>query len=187
MKEKILIDLDDTIIVDSWKELVEEYLGHKVDLDSLEPGTYINNGLTSSDFIEYFMAHNLYDYGFLDSFVVDFIKWLSIHYDVYIASIFITPGMSSTSSLFAQRKIDFLQKHFSFLGEKKFLILGSKNMIDVDISIGDSMSDQIGKNRNFLLTRYHNKHITEEDLKRTNSIRVDTWKELATYFKEIEK
>lgn len=186
MKEKVLIDLDDTIIVDSWKKLVEEYLGHSVDLNSLEPGTYVNKGLTSSDFIEYFMSHNLYDYGFLDPFVIEFIKKLSVHYDVYISSIFITPGMSSTSSIFAKRKIEFLQEHFSFLEEEKFLIIGSKNMLDVDISIGDSMSDQIGKKRNFLLTRYHNKHINEEELQKKNSIRVNTWKELANYFPELE-
>ena len=60
-------------------------------------------------------------------------------------------------------------------------------MINVDISIGDSMSDQIGKKRNFLFTRYHNRHIKEDVLKEKNSIRVDSWKELASYFEEIEK
>ncbi len=187
MKEKLLIDLDDTIVIDSWKELVEEYLGHSIDVNSLEPGSYINKNLTSEDFINYFMIHNLYDYGYLDSFTIEFIKKISEHYDVYIASIFITPGIESTSSIFCKRKIEFLQKHFPFLGEEKFLILGSKNMINVDISIGDSMSDQIGKKRNFLFTRYHNRHIKEDVLKEKNSIRVDTWKELASYLEEIEK
>lgn len=186
MKEKVLIDLDDTIVVDSWKELTENYLGHSIDLDSLKPGTYVNQNLVSKDFSEFFITHNLYDYGFLDPFVVDFIRKLSHHYDVYIASIFTIPGLSETSSIFAQRKIEFLQKHFEFLGEEKFLIIGGKNMIDVDISIGDSMSDQIGKKKNFLLTRYHNKHITQEELQKKNSIRVDSWRELTTYFPEVD-
>ncbi len=180
--EKLLIDLDDTIIIDSWKELTEDYLKESIDLDSLKPGTYVNFGLTTPAFIQFFMEHDLYDYGRLDEFIVESIKKLSEHYDVYIASIFITPGMPEVSSIFAKRKIDFLRKHFSFLGEDKFLILGSKNMLDVDISIGDSMSDQIGKKKNFLLTRYHNKHISLEEILNKNVIRVNSWKELMEYF-----
>lgn len=182
MKEKMLIDLDDTIIVDSWKELTEEYLKKTIDLDSLKPGTYVNSGLISPEFTKYFLEHNLYDYGKLDSYVVDSIKELSKRYDVYISSIFVTPGMPEISSIFAKRKIDFLNEYFPFLGEDKFLILGSKNMIEVDISIGDSMSDQIGKKQNFLLTRYHNMHISKEEISKKNSIRVNSWKELMEYF-----
>ncbi len=184
MKEKILIDLDDTIIVDSWKELTEEYLGEPIDLDSLEPGTYVNFGLETPEFINYFIEHDLYDYGYLDAYIVDSIKKLSEHYDVYIASSFIAPGMPETNAIFAKRKMDFLQKKFSFLGDSKFLLVACKNMIEVDISIGDSMSDQIGKKQNFLLTRYHNKHISNEELSKKNSIRVSSWKELMRYFEE---
>ncbi len=184
MKEKLLIDLDDTILVDAWKELTEEYLNKTIHLESLEPGTYVNSKLTTPEFISFVLERNLYDYGKLDSYVVDSIKELSKYYDVYIASIFVTPGMQEISSILAKRKIDFLNQYFSFLGEDKFLILGSKNILEVDISIGDSMSDQIGKKQNFLFTRYHNKHISNEELSKKNSIRVSSWKELMEYFEE---
>ena len=54
MREKILVDIDDTIMLDSWKELTEEYLGKKIDLDSLAPGTYVNTGLVSPEYAQYF-------------------------------------------------------------------------------------------------------------------------------------
>ncbi len=184
MREKILVDIDDTIMLDSWKELTEEYLGRKIDLDSLAPGTYVNTGLVSPEYAQYFKEHNLYDYGFLAPDVVECIKKLSRHYDIYIASSFFTPGLPEISSIFAKRKVDFLKKYFSFLKEDRFLILGSKSLLDVDISIGDSMSDQIGKKRNFLLTRYHNKHLSDEELYQKSSIRVNSWKELMKYFDE---
>ncbi len=183
MKEKILIDLDDTILMDAWKELTEDYLGHSIDLDSLAPNTYVNTGLTSLEFSKFFLEHNLYDYGSLEPNVIESIQKLSKNYDVYIASSFVVPDLPDISSIFAKRKIDFLKTTFPFLEEKRFII-GNKDLLDVDISIGDSMSDQIGKKKNFLLTRYHNKHIKEEELQKENSIRISTWKELMKYFDE---
>ena len=178
MKEKILIDLDDTITTGTMEQLCKDFLGYEIDKDSLIPGQYINQQITSPYFVDFFLKHNLYDYDGTDQYVINCIKELDKKYDIYIASVYHYPNMPEVSSIMIKRKLEHLKKYFGFLGEKKFLLVGDKSILNFDISIGDSLNDQIGKKRNFLITRYHNKHLSEELLNNYNSIRVESWHDI---------
>lgn len=178
MKERVLIDIDGTICIGAMLELCEEYLGEKIDITTIPVGLYINQVIDSLEFRKYFLGHNVYDYGITEQYTIDSIRELSSIYDVYIATIYHYPDAPEFSSIMLPRKLEYLKKYFSFLGEKKFLFVGDKSVLDFDISIGDSLSDMIGKKDNFLLTTYHNKDINDDELKNRNITRVDDWKDI---------
>lgn len=178
MKERILIDVDDTLCIDAMQEICEEYLGKEIDTSLIPSGIYINQVIDSPEFRRYFLDHNLYDYGKTEQYTVESVKKLSIKYDVYIATTYHYPNAEEFSTRMLPRTLEYLKKHFPFLGENKFLFVGDKSVLNFDISIGDSLSDMIGKKQNFLLTRYHNKDISEDDLQNRRAIRVNDWKEI---------
>jgi len=186
MKKRVLIDIDGTLCVNAMQELCEEYLGEKIDMSTLPPGVYINQKIDSPEFRKYLLEHNIYEYGKTEQDTIDFVCRLSKKYDVYIATIYYFPNIEEFSSKILPRKFEYLKKYFSFLGEEKFLFVGDKSILNFDISIGDTLSDMIGSNQNFLLTRQHNKHISKEDLKKRKAVRVSNWKEIMNILDEKE-
>ena len=83
-------------------------------------------------------------------------------------------------------KFDYIYKNFPFLDPKKFIFTSVKNIINADIQIDDRLTHLEGKaGVKILFPSYHNKELTEKELKRAGVIRAGL--EEAKAWREIEK
>ena len=61
-------------------------------------------------------------------------------------------------------------------------VTNTKNMMVGDIQIDDRMKNLLGPTTTkILFTAYHNKNISDEELKQKNIHRVNNWKELVSF------
>ena len=66
-----------------------------------------------------------------------------------------------------------------FIDPKKFIFLSDKELVDADIRIDDSIDKLKGKAElKLLFTAYHNKNISENELKGKKILRVNSWREI---------
>ena len=61
----------------------------------------------------------------------------------------------------------------------KFIFISNKELLDADIRIDDSPNKLKGEARlKLLFTAYHNKNMTDEELKENNFVRVNNWNDI---------
>lgn len=121
------------------------------------------------------MDYNLYDYAEIFPGAYDTLKDLNEVYNVYLCSVCVNPFLIQNSGRFFMDKYNFLIKNFPFLDPNKFIFTNTKNMIEADIQIDDRLNNlQGGVETKLLFTSYHNKEISNEELEKSNVIRVGT-------------
>ena len=89
--------------------------------------------------------------------------------------------ISKTNNVF-KNKYDFIIKYLPFINCNKIILTGVKNMFEADIQI----DDKIGHLKNnvktkFMFTSYHNRNITDAELKENNVVRVNNWNDIAKH------
>ena len=110
---------------------------------------------------------------------IEVMEKLNKKYDLYIATAYVFRDAPQVSGKTLNDKYNFLCKKFPFIDPHKFIFISNKDLLDADIRIDDSPKKLMGKARlKLLFTAYHNKNMTDEELKENNFIRVNTWKEV---------
>lgn len=179
--KKILIDMDDVICENGFIRMINEFLG--TNYKSEDANSYFVNDLIPKDkfeeWVKFFEEKNLYDYVDIVKDAPEVIEKLSKIYDVYIVTAYIFRDKPEISGNQLKNKFDYLAKNLPFIDFKKFIFLSDKDLIDADIRIDDSVDKLKGKAETKLLfTAYHNKNISNDELKTKDLIRVDNWKEI---------
>ena len=72
-------------------------------------------------------------------------------------------------------KYDFLIKNFPFLDPMNFVFVGNKSILKSDIKIDDKIENLVNGDIKILFTAYHNKNISDEELKNQGIIRAKDW------------
>lgn len=178
---KIMIDIDDTIVnEDGWLYLVNSFLKTNYTIDDVD-GYYIQDLVPKEkkeEFTKYFVTKNTYDYAGIFPNCVDVIKKLNEKHDVYICSTYIFRDDLDYSGKALKYKYDFLRKNFSFMDPNKFAFLTNKEIFDCEVKIDDKINNLTNAKIKLLYTAYHNKNISDEELKKQNIIRVNNWKDI---------
>ena len=65
-----------------------------------------------------------------------------------------------------------------FIPPHNYIFTADKSIINCDIKIDDKIKNIEGAKTKLLFTAWHNKELTDEDLKLENIIRVNNWKEI---------
>lgn len=100
------------------------------------------------------------------------VKWLTEHYDVFA----VTAATEFRNSL--RDKFDWLEKHFPFIGWQRLVLCGDKSIINADYMIDDhAFNLERFEGKGLLFTASHN-------LDEKRFTRVDSWKEIRTYFEQ---
>lgn len=178
MRKKILIDVDEVICNPGFLYLINKFLGTSYEQDYFKEyfmDSIIGDEERQQEFYKFYLNYNSYDYAEIFPGAYDTLKDLNEVYDVYLCSACVNPFLIQNSGRFFMDKYNFLIKNFPFLDPNKFIFTNTKNMIEADIQIDDRLNNlQGGVETKLLFTSYHNKEITEDDLKRNNVIRVGT-------------
>ena len=187
-KKTIMLDMDDVIVLDSFKNMVEEFLGEEFDPNTA--GTfYLQDvlGNRKREFFKFFVTKNIYDYGVLAPNVQEVLKSICEKYDVYLTTDYIWRDIPEQCGNVLRDKYNYLIKELPFLDYSKFIFTSSKKVIKCDIRIDDWVENLIGDNsEKYLFTAYHNQNISEDELKKLGIIRVNNWLELKKHLLDKE-
>ena len=76
------------------------------------------------------------------------------------------------------QKFDFLKNNFPFIDPSRFTFQSNKSLLNCDIKIDDIVRNLKNAEMKILYTAYHNKNISDEELKLKNIIRANNWKDI---------
>lgn len=181
-KEKLLLDIDEVICNPGFLYLINKFLDTNYQIDDFTD-YYIDDVIGDDDkkqaFYKYYLQHNAYDYAELLPYAYEVIEKLNIKYDLYICSACVNPFFAKESGKLFMDKYNWLLKTFPFLNPNNFIFTNTKNMFKADIQIDDRLQNLNGDVKlKLLFVSYHNKDISDKELKASGVIRVDGWKEI---------
>lgn len=174
--QTIMVDMDNVITQGSFSTILEDYLGYKPDY-SIVKGYYVQDilGDKKEDFFKYFVTRNLYENATLLPDCYNVLKKLNNYYKIYICTDYIWKEVISYAGDNLKNKYEFLYKELDFLEPQNFIFVCDKSIINCDIKIDDRPHNLKGAKKKILFTAYHNKEMTEEDLRKDSLIRANNW------------
>lgn len=189
VRKKILLDVDEVICSSGFLSAVNEFLGTNYEIDDFTD-YYIDRKAIPKEKIEEFKEfvnnRNLYENTYILPGANEVIKRLNEVYDIYICSACVNGLNVEGSGKIFMDKYNFLIKNFSFLNPEYFIFTNTKNLFKADIQIDDRLSnldDEI--EIKILFPSYHNKNVTDEELKQKGVLRAGyDWR---NGWNEIEK
>ncbi len=179
--KKIMVDMDDVLCEKGFIRMINEFL--ETNYEQEDANSYYINDLIPKErlkeWAEWYSTKNAYDYVDIVKDSQEVMEKLNKVYDVYIATAYVFRDAPEVSGKTLNDKYNFLLKNFPFIDPHKFIFISNKDLLDADIRIDDSPKKLMGKAElKLLFTAYHNKNMTEEELKQNNFVRVNNWKEV---------
>lgn len=182
IKKKLLIDIDDVVCDSGFLYLMNKFLNTNYKIDDFTEyyiDDVIGDDKAKQKFYKYYINKNSYDHAKLYPNAYKVIKKLNEKYDIYICTACINPFFIDRSSSIFVNKYNWLLKTLPFLDPNKFIFTNAKNIVKADIQIDDRLTNLQGDiKQKYLFTSYHNKNISDAELKSLNIIRVNNWKEI---------
>lgn len=179
--KKIMIDIDDVIVdYNGYLGLVNAFLKTDYSIDDVQ-GFYIQDLVPAElkeEFTSFFITQNTYSYSNINSDCIEVIKELDKKYEVYICSAYVFRDHLLYSGDALKHKFEFLVSNFPFLDPNRFTFQTNKSLLNCEIKIDDKIENLENAETKILYTAYHNKHISDEELRKQNISRVSNWNDI---------
>lgn len=185
-KERIVFDLDDTLVVGNFLEIANECFNDNKTFEDIK-SYYVedNFNITTKQrekYLDELVVRDVYENAKIISGAYDSLKKLvnNEKYDVLIYSACVLKNRESYSGQAFARKFDFIFKNFDFINPQNIILGGNKSIICAKYFIDDRLDHLINSKAEYkiLFTAYHNKDITQEELEKNNIVRLDNHDEL---------
>ena len=178
-----MIDMDDTITIDGYITVVNNFLKTHLTYDDI-PGYWVDEIVPEKQlnkYLNYFYNKiNIYDYVKVNKNALQVIEELTKYYEVVICSAYTDYRYIENCVNIIPHKHKWLLKHLPSVPPDNFIFTSNKGCINAEIKIDDKISNLEGNAElKLLITAYHNKKITDEELKKKNIIRVNSWDDIA--------
>lgn len=189
MKKVLLLDVDEVICFSGYIDAINDYLNTDYDVDFFK-SYYVEDDIFKTDeernaFHKFVAKRNLYENPKMLPDSVEVIEKLSKKYDIYICSAYANSINKNFCGEQLRDKYYFLLKTLPFIEPSHFIFASDKSMFNADIRIDDKVSNLKHASKNILFPSYHNKDISDEELKNKNIIKAgDNWR---LGWKNIEK
>lgn len=85
-----------------------------------------------------------------------------------------------------KNKYNFLYEKLDFIEPQNYIFTADKSIVNCDIKIDDKVNNIEGAETKLLFTAWHNKDITDEELKKQSITRVNNWKEIGEILQFME-
>ena len=166
--EKLIVDMDDVITENGFIRMINEFLNTNYKPE--DAGSYYINDL---------ITKNAYDYVNIVEGAKETLEKLNKKYDLYIATAYVFRDAPEVSGKTLNDKYNYLMENLPFIDPHKFIFISNKDLLEADIRIDDSPKKLMGKAKlKLLFTAYHNKNMTDKELKENNFVRVNNWKDV---------
>lgn len=179
--KKILIDIDDTILIDCYLDIVNKFLNTNYtynDISGYWVDTIVPKEL-EKEYLDYiYNKINIYDYGKVSDNAISVIKDLCKYYEVFICSAYIDERAIKDCANFLVDKHNWLVDNLPFINPENFIFTNRKDVIEVDIIIDDKIENLNNASVKLLMSAYHNKNISDYELNNKNIIRVNSWNDV---------
>ena len=181
-KKTLVIDVDEVICDSGFLSMLNKFLNSDYKIDDFK-NYYIDEVIPEnkkSEFYEFLKDKNLYENPIMIDGAVESIRQLAEKYDILICSNCVMFRAEQNSGMYFKYKYDFLLKTFPFLNPNKFIFTGFKNHLVADIQIDDRIDNLESKyiDKKILMSAYHNKNISSEELVKKGIVRVDSWNDI---------
>lgn len=182
--KKILIDIDEVICNTNFVNILNEFKNTNYKLEDFK-NYYIDDVLEDDErerFYDFYLAHDVYENADLIDNSIESIKKLAEKYDVYLYSACVMFNRERQSGKLFADKYNFIMRELPFIKPSNVIFTSTKNMFVGDIQIDDKLKNLLGPTKTKLLfTAYHNKEISEQELKENNVYRVNNWNEILEF------
>ena len=174
-KKVLLLDIDEVFCFSGFLEAVNVFLGTSYQIDDFTD-YYIDEVVIPkerfAEFNEFLKGRNQYENPIILPGAVETIKKLNEVYDIYPCSSCVNPFDIEGSGKLFQDKYNLLYKYLPFIDPSHYILTSAKHMFKADVQIDDRLSnlDETTEVK-ILFPSYHNKDITEEELKEKGVIR----------------
>jgi len=178
-----MIDLDDTITIDTYLTVVNNYLKTKYTYDDIKD--YWVDEIVPDEKMDEYLKYiyndiDMYDYAKISPNAKNVIEELSKYYEVVICSAYIDHRSINDCAKLLTHKHNWLYENLPFINPNNYIFTSNKECINAEIKIDDKISNLEGDAElKLLITAYHNKNISDEELKEKNIIRVNNWNDIA--------
>lgn len=181
-KKTLVIDVDEVICDSGFLSMLNRFLKSDYKIEDFK-NYYIDEVIPEgkrSEFYEFLKDKNLYENPIMIDGAVEAIKQLSELYEIIICSNCVMFRAEQNSGMYFKYKYDFLLKTFPFLNPKTFIFTGYKNILIADVQIDDRVDNLESKyiSKKILMSAYHNKNISDEELVKKGIVRVNTWNDI---------
>lgn len=178
----IMVDMDEVLCIGGHLAVVNKFLNANYKIEDL-PGYFTEDLIPHEklkEYYQFFVTQNVYDYAELIPNAVEVLEKLSKRYEIFICTAYGNDSYDDMEqSQILVHKYKWLQKNFPFISSSHYIFINQKNLLNCDIKIDDRLLNLTGYGKQkFLFASYHNKDITEEELKEVGAIRVSGWKEI---------
>ncbi len=182
----IMVDMDDVLTYGNFSKILEDYLGYKPDYDNIKT-YYIQDilGNKKDDFFSKFKDMDMYENAVLLPDCYDVLKELSKHYKIYICTDYIWREIIEYAGNNLKNKYNFLYEKLDFISPNNFIFTADKTIVNCDIKIDDKINNIEGAETKLLFTAWHNKDLSDKELKEQGIIRVNNWKEIIEVLENI--
>lgn len=190
-KKDILVDVDEVIVFSGFVEAVNDFMGTNYVIDDFTE-YYIDEVAIPKDkmdeFNEFLNNRNLYDYAEILPGAIETLEELSKKYNVYLLTSCVNEANLDGCGRVFMDKYNFLRKNLPFINPKQFIFTGSKGLFKAYAKI-DNLLENFNSDEEveikILFPSYHNKDITDEELKEKGVIRAGfDWR---TGWEEVKK
>lgn len=179
--KRVLIDVDDVITnQDGWLYVINDFLKTNYTVEDVK-GYYIQDLVPiemKNEFVKFFLTQNTYSHSKINDNCIEVIKKLNEKYEIYFCSSYVFRDSPENSGIFLMQKFDFLKNNFPFIDPSRFTFQSNKSLLNCDIKIDDIVRNLKNAEMKILYTAYHNKNISDEELKLKNIIRANNWKDI---------
>lgn len=188
-KKKVLLDIDEVVCFSGFLPVLNEFLGTNYQIDDFTQ-YYLEEEVLPKEFIpdfhEFLSYRNLYENPDFLPGALDSLSRLSEYYDFYVCSSCINTEDLENSGRIFKDKFELLIRYLPFLDPRKFVFTSTKNIFKADIQIDDRLQNLDPEiPTKILFPSYHNRNITDEELKEKGIDRAGY--EWRTGWEELEK
>lgn len=188
-KKTILLDVDEVVCFSGFLQVLNKFLNANYHIDQFT--TYyleeeVLNEEQKPQFMEFLSTQNLYEVPDFLPGAIETLERLSKHFDIYVCSSCVNPEDLNSSGKIFKDKYNFLIEYLPFLDPRKYIFTSTKNIFKADIQIDDRIQNlESDIETKILFPSYHNRDITDEELKEKGIIRAGT--EWRNAWEETEK
>lgn len=180
--KKMMIDMDDVICAGGFLYQLNKFLKTNYSEDDMT--SYYMQELipeeNREEWNKYIAEQNIYKEG--NVFFPDALKTiekLSKKYEVYIVTAYVFREFANKSGNHLYNKFRCLCENMPFLDPTHFIFCDHKELISCDIKIDDKLVNIMeNADTKLLFDAYHNRNISDEELKSKGVIRVCTWRQI---------
>ena len=171
-----MIDMDNVITDGIFLDLINEFLG--TNYKYLDCNKYYLQELIKDrkeEFWEYVKDRNFYEDAILFEGCYEVLEKLNKKYDIYIVTAYLWNDCIDISGNNLCNKYYYLREMLPFIDPKKYIFTTNKNLMNFDIRLDDKVENIINGDIKLLMNAWHNRNISDDELKEKNIIRVNNW------------